>query len=1131
MTANYTPDEIQAAVEQIVLSTVARPLDTLGVLRTDVTFTDVQQAAAGVFVLYGNAPFYVVFLGSNRLLTTDIPAESQTISSLLDAVNSLGRKVLPVEDVSPLYNAKAALQELGTAAGSRTAGFTDVTGTAAYQRFATNAASFLNGPAGQAVKQNGAIVLTPQQARAAIPGLMSQLTAQHAALVAKVQLLAGALDDYAGLNLPQLLATNVLNNAAALVGADADVLNSLSREDRLGYVRTAILNLLAAKSAVTTFGTFNPPTDFFALTGTGFGYSDANHKATPAQLVNGLMVGAFAIVAGVNDTLALAMDGRAPIAIQLATSPIAEFDGNQAEPFVIGDGSSPVPESGFPQANNNKFKLKVGNTTYVATLTSSGGATEAVAAGGDLSGLTYGPGGSLDGLTLNMKFGSLPFAVTFNAPADINAVVAQLNAPLQPLGVQAGLFFTSIFLQDVQHVGAKASQFTIVGGPAMAVLGFTAGTYTGGTPTRSADQVASDINAALVGLDVVAESFFNPLVFSGQVNIPAGLNPVVSLAFGGTDFVALGVQPGYSLQVTSGANTGYWPITAVTSTTLTIAGTTVLQGSAPCEVGPPNKFVRVRCTNPAVQVPAELALEVIGDDTPSKGSAQLLGMPVGVPSNCLLTTADTLVKDIKNKTSQTSSTTAVVPQVSPSTVFGAQVSGLPVRSNLSDALTVTVSEVQGAGAAVFALGTLTLTVTSIAYGGTASVGYAMVVRSGANLLQSYMLQTINGGTTAKALAVGDVLVFTGAGTNDGAMAFELGDTVSGFTKYATFNVSAGPNKGTYCIDSQTSPLDFVLQTPLPTVRAGADPVFMTGDFGWMDVVLTSLDTTTASRVTPSGNASDYIFGAPADAKATTPWFQLPSIPRGLQPGDLLQFYPTNYAVVGSEFLITSVDTTLKLIGVSPDVPVASGSWTFTPQPPPVARLRVGTMNDYSVYKTQLTAWLANTTQSPLFLQSLNRLINPLLANQNPTVAQLSTAANALIALFKQLTIAAATTYNGVGPLEGAVKGYTAEPVPAIDALIKSYIEKGSDRAVDLLLGGQFSAFFGLTVNNASYAGAFQDATRAVARNDLPVRKYSRPETQTGRLLGQSQSEDFEFTSSDITEGAQVDPPTGASNTA
>jgi hypothetical protein len=115
-------------------------------------------------------------------------------------------------------------------------------------------------------------------------------------------------------------------------------------------------------------------------------------------------------------------------------------------------------------------------------------------------------------------------------------------------------------------------------------------------------------------------------------------------------------------------------------------------------------------------------------------------------------------------------------------------------------------------------------------------------------------------------------------------------------------------------------------------------------------------------------------------------------------------------------------------------------------------------------------------------------------------------------------------------LDSIVDTFTIEHVSAVDTLIQSFIEKGSDRATDILLSGQFNAFFSLTSDEVSYAGALQSATRAVAMNDLPVSKYNRASNTTSPLTGQAQSPDYEFTGSDLNEnlgGAQVDPPQDA----
>ncbi len=337
--SDYTDAEIQTAVQNLVLATITFPSDTLGVRRSDITFGQLQQAAAGCFILYPNAPFYVLKLGTQRIQDL-ITSEVTLLGQLVAALQATGRQVLPVNDVSPLFNAQAALQALSAAASQRTTSL-DVTTAPAYQQFSANVSTFLSGP-GQAVKSNGAIVQTPQQAQAVLPGLMTQLATAHAALVTAVQGIAGGIDDYNSLSLPSIVASSILANAATLVGSDAAALQSLTPTARLADIRQVVLNLLATKAAVNTFGSFNGPSDFYSLTGLGMPFSDAQHPALPAQAVS-TAPGGVAILAGVSDQLTVALESSAPVTLTLNPSLVAELDGqNDDSGFVVGNGAAPV---------------------------------------------------------------------------------------------------------------------------------------------------------------------------------------------------------------------------------------------------------------------------------------------------------------------------------------------------------------------------------------------------------------------------------------------------------------------------------------------------------------------------------------------------------------------------------------------------------------------------------------------------------------------------------------------------------------------------------------------------------------------------------------------------------------------
>lgn len=1139
--SNYTPDEIQAVVQKLVLSTITRSYDTLGVRRTDLTFNDIQQAAAGVFILFPNSPFYVLQLGMKRVQDL-ITSEAAILDQLLAAVAVIGRPLLPVADVSPLFNVQSALQNLGSAAVSRAGVFTDITKTPAYQQLSANTQAFLSGPAGQAVKQNGAIVQTPQQAVAAIPALMSQLAAAHANLVATVTGLVGGIDNYNALNLPSVVISSVLANGAALVGADAAALSSLTPTQRLASIRSVILNLLATKAVVDKFGIFSGPSDYYTLAGLGTPYSDAQHLATPA-LVQSDKSGGYAIVFGVTDDLHVTADGAAPFDILLNTSLVAEIDGQADDSnFIIGDGTHPFMGATNAIPNNNKFKVKVGGVSYVATLTDSADASTASITGtGDTTTAGwYGGGGALDGATLAILLdGVANRLVTFVAPANAGAMVNQINAVLQatPHGALASIVANRLVLTTLNAgQGVSITAEHVFSGPANPVLGFTDGqTASGAVFPRTADQVAANIQAVLPA-GAAAEAYYAPLHFSGLMDIPAGTNQTWVLHLvGSSDLVALGVTTSDTANVLSGPNAGQrFPITAVTSSSITVTGVSVAQLSANLEIGAKNRRVKLLLTNPAVQVPAETVLQVYADDAPSTAALLTLGFTAGVSSQSQLTTADQVATDINSKTAVLTAGTAITTTNGPLTTAHADV------LNLNHVVFMAAA---AAGTTAFTGTQVTFTVTSLTTAGPVSAGDTLALRDGPSPAHGYTIATINGLTPVDhALVVGDVVVAHGsfAGTGGAGVNVEFGPTLL-IQKYRVVTITGGPNAGNYFVSGTgDTAIDVLLIRALSVVRSLSSPttgyITMTASLGDMYLTLASKNTTTLSSLVLAGDAAPLFFTSPPRTQlGTSQWFQLPAIPDGLQAGDILEYYPTDYNNPSFSYIIQQVIASLRVIQVGLDsgssayVPDGA-SWQFSPQPVPFARLHFGIKNDFGFTQGLLETWLALPENQALYLQNLNAKINPILVNSNPTAAQVGDAAAGLNTLYQFLTTAKAQALLGdpAVALQAILQTFTVEPVPAVDTLIQSFTQKGSDLAVDILLKGQFSSFFGLTVDGASYSGAMQAATRAVAMNDLPVRKINRSNVQSSQLISQSQSPDLEYPANLAAEtipGAQVDPPT------
>ena len=239
----YTSDEIQAAVGKLIKTTVASPIDPLGAKQVDITFTDLQEAAAGVFVLEFDAPFYIAYLAAQKV-QEQVAATQSIIDQLLEESQILNRLTTPIQDLSNLGNAAAALGALGTAVGARAEGFDDINQVPAFRRYVQNLQSFLDAY-GPNVKKGGEVVPTPSQARADLPSLLSNLINQMGELVRVVNLLAAAIDDFSALHLPQVIAGSIINNAQAVLDEYLADLADQTPTDRLDNLRALILDILA----------------------------------------------------------------------------------------------------------------------------------------------------------------------------------------------------------------------------------------------------------------------------------------------------------------------------------------------------------------------------------------------------------------------------------------------------------------------------------------------------------------------------------------------------------------------------------------------------------------------------------------------------------------------------------------------------------------------------------------------------------------------------------------------------------------------------------------------------------------------------------------------------------------------
>jgi hypothetical protein len=296
--ADYTSNEIQAAVEKVVKSSVRRQYGSLGNRDSETAFTDLQDAVAGVFMLYPSSPYYVVYLGTRRLMEL-IEIELETETSLLEAIENLNRNVVEIESLSSLENARVALQSLESAAASRARTFQSIEDIPAFKRYDSNLQRFID-DYGKNIRKNGEIAPTPQQSRQEIAGLISTLQAQHEEVLLYAYYLSVAIQDYDNMQLPAKVSAGVIGKSRQVLAQRIGELEERTPEQRLTGLRDTMLDLMAGRAAVRGLGSLTATTLYALIEGTGRVFADTDHLATPAGLLSD-KAGPYAIFPGENE--------------------------------------------------------------------------------------------------------------------------------------------------------------------------------------------------------------------------------------------------------------------------------------------------------------------------------------------------------------------------------------------------------------------------------------------------------------------------------------------------------------------------------------------------------------------------------------------------------------------------------------------------------------------------------------------------------------------------------------------------------------------------------------------------------------------------------------------------------------
>jgi len=139
--------------------------------------------------------------------------------------------------------------------------------------------------------------------------------------------------------------------------------------------------------------------------------------------------------------------------------------------------------------------------------------------------------------------------------------------------------------------------------------------------------------------------------------------------------------------------------------------------------------------------------------------------------------------------------------------------------------------------------------------------------------------------------------------------------------------------------------------------------------------------------------------------------------------------------------------------------------------------------DYEDFAQELEDWVTwkDSTKFKSDTLELDRVMNALLVNKQPSASQIADAKSVAEDLYDLLT--------SITPgLTEILVAFVVKSVSRFDAILKMLKERGMDRAYDLLMRGKLVDFFSMDKDDAATSSFMLKSVRSVVQKDLPVSK-------------------------------------------
>lgn len=249
----FSSEERKAAVEGLVQGTLSFPRDKLGPRDTSTAYAEIAELARTVFLYDPDAIYYAMGLAARELKRVAL-SELTVIDDLLDAVDDLSQPNKPIRTISPLVDARIALNAIdgalsrnGSVGSREVSRYNSAMASIRAELGRTTKMTYVPRGASQAVRD---VVRPSSEAAAESAQQFGLLKTRHQATMNRARQLTESLTEFLSVDLAGQVGSRQIARASAKLQSVYDTLEPLTADARTAVARQTLLDVLANQAVV-----------------------------------------------------------------------------------------------------------------------------------------------------------------------------------------------------------------------------------------------------------------------------------------------------------------------------------------------------------------------------------------------------------------------------------------------------------------------------------------------------------------------------------------------------------------------------------------------------------------------------------------------------------------------------------------------------------------------------------------------------------------------------------------------------------------------------------------------------------------------------------------------------------------